>query len=354
MTVVVDTPEGKVAICKGALSSVLTNCKTIYEDGEVKLLTSAHKDRLNEICCEMGEDALGVLTFSYKKLDGYTDKNVENNHVFLGMIGMEDPPREDVKKSIQKCHKAGIKVVMITGDNKNTAMAIGRELGLFTNGVVLSGSELENMSDRELDSIIEKVQVFARTSPEQKLRIKYLLSGSLGEMIAIFLASAVTGNLPLLFIQILWVNVICETILGSPLAVEVPSEDVMNNPPLENEAPIIDKKLGKQVLKRGLGIGLSTFAAFQIPFVLGMGIAKARTLAFTNLVFTQIVNCYDSRSIRSKRSRSSKYMLATLLASAALFIGILYIPFMRALLGTVPLNIMDWLLVSGLTTLSRI
>ncbi|MBC7958398.1 MAG: cation-translocating P-type ATPase [Vallitaleaceae bacterium] len=427
MTVVVDTPEGKVAICKGALSSVLVNCKTIYEDGEIKLLTSSHKDKLNEISRELGEDALRVLAFSYKKLESTSDKNIESNHVFLGMAGMEDPAREDVKASILKCHKAGIKVVMITGDNKNTATAIASELGLLTNGRVLSGIELENMNDRQLDSIIEKVQVFARTSPEQKLRIvkafkrfgyvvamtgdgvndapaikeanigiamggngsdvakdvasitlvddnfstivsaieegravsgnikrsvKYLLSGSLGEMIAIFMASAVSGSLPLLSMQILWVNVICETILGSPLAVEVPNTDTMNRPPMEKEAPIIEKNIGIQVIKRGLGIGISTFAAFEVPLLLGMGIAKARTLAFTNLGFTQIVNCYDSRG--NRRIWPSRYMLTTLVASAALFIGILYVPFMRTLLGTVPLNLKDWVFISGLTALSRL
>jgi Ca2+-transporting ATPase len=427
MTVVVDTPDGKIAICKGALSSVIKNCKTIYEDGEEKLLTSSHKERLEEISSEMGEDALRVLTFSFKKLGSESDKNIESNHIFLGMVGMEDPPRDDVKKSIKKCHNAGIKVVMITGDNKNTAAAIGKELGILTNGLVLSGSELESMDDEELDSKIRKVQVFARTSPEQKLRIvkafkrfgyvvamtgdgvndapaikdanigiamggngsdvakdvasitlvddnfltivnaieegrtvsnnirrsvKYLLSGSLGEMIAIFLTSAVTGSLPLVSIQILWVNVICETILGAPLAVETPSEDIMHSPPMKKDAPIIDKELGKQVLTRGAGIGVSTFAAFEIPQLLGMGIAKARTLAFTNLVFTQIVNCYDCRS--NKSIRPSKYMLATLASSAALFTGIIYVPFMSSLLGTVPLNVKDWIFVSSLTTLSRV
>lgn len=427
MTVVVDTPDGKIAICKGALSSVMKNCKTIYENGDEKVFTSFDKNRMDEISREMGEDALRVLAFSFKKLGSTSDKNIENNYVFLGMVGMEDPPRDDVKKSIEKCHNAGIKVVMITGDNKNTAAAIGRELGILTNGLVLTGSELERMSDKALDSKIKKVQVFARTSPKQKLQIvkafkrfgcvvamtgdgvndapaikdsnigiamggngsdvakdvasitlvddnfstivsaieegrsvsnnikrsvKYLLSGSLGEMLAIFLTSVVTGSLPLLSIQILWVNVICETILGSPLAAEPPSKDIMESPPMEKDSPIIDKELGKQVLTRGAGIGLSTFAAFELPLVLGMGIAKARTLAFTNLVFTQIVNCYDCRSNRS--IKPSKYMLGTMISSAALFTGILYVPFLSSLLGTVPLNIMDWTLISGLTTLSRI
>lgn len=427
MTIVINTPEGKVAICKGALSCVLKNCKTICEDGEEKLLTSSHKEKLEKVCIDMAEDALRVLAFSFKKLGSLSNKNIESNHVFLGMVGMEDPPREDVKKSIKKCHNAGIKVVMITGDNKNTAAAIGRELGILTNGLVVSGAELESMDESELDSKIRSVQVFARTSPEQKLRIvkafkrfgfivamtgdgvndapaikeanigiamgasgsdvtkdvasitliddnfstivnaieegrsvsnnirrsvKYLLSGSIGVMVAIFVTSAVTGTLPLLPIQILWVNIICETILGSPLAVESPSEDIMNNPPIKKDAPIIDKALGKQVLTRGVGIGLSTFAAFEIPQLLGMGIAKSRTIAFANLVFTQIVNCYDCRS--NKSIKPSNYMFVALLGSAVLFAGIVYIPFMGSLLGTVPLGVLDWALVSSLTVVSRI
>ncbi len=427
MTVVVDTPEGKIAICKGALSSVIKNCSNIYEDGEEKLLTSSYKERLDKICREMGADALRVLAFSFKKLGSRVDENMENKHVFLGMVGMEDPPREDVKKSIKKCHNAGIKVVMITGDNKNTASAIGKELGILTNGLVLSGSDIESMSDRELDLKIKKVQIFARTSPKEKLRIvkafkrfgyvvamtgdgvndapaikeanigiamggsgsevakdaasitlvddnfstivsaieegrnvsnnirrsvQYLLTGSLGEMIAIFMTSTLTRSIPLLSIQILLVNVICESILGSPLAVEAPSENIMNIPPMKKEAPIIDRELSKQVLRRGVGIGLSTFAAFEVPQLLGMGIAKARTMAFTNLVFTQIINCYYCRNNRS--IRPSKYMLAAMTSSAAIFTGIIYVPFMRSVLGTVPLDFMDWALVSGLTMLSRI
>lgn len=427
MTVVIDTPDGKVAICKGALSSVLRNCKRIYEDGEEKLLTSSHRDRLNEIAKEMGDETLRVLSFSFKKLGSASEKNIENNHVFLGMVGMEDPPRVGVKKSIEKCHKAGIKVIMITGDNKNTAASIGRGLGILTDGLVLTGSELESMSDEELDSKIRNVQVFARTSPEQKLRIvkafkrfgyvvamtgdgvndapaikeanigiamggngsdvakdaacmtliddnfstivsaieegravsnnirrsvKYLLSGSLGEMLAIFLTSAVTGCLPLLSIQILWINVVCETILGAPLAVEAPSEDTMNTPPNKKDDSIIDKELGKNILKRGAGIGLSTFAAFETAQLLGMGLAKARTIAFANLILTQMVNCYDCRSNRSKKA--SKHMMTALLASAGLFASVFYIPFMRSLLGTTPLNVLDWALLSGFTTISRV
>ncbi|WP_035795923.1 cation-translocating P-type ATPase [Clostridium akagii] len=427
MTVLVETPEGKIAICKGAMSSVIKNCKTIYENGEEKLLTLTHREKLNEICTDMGKSALRVLGFSFKKIEKREEKNIENNHVFLGMVGMEDPPREDVKKSIQKCHNAGIEVVMITGDNKNTASAIGNELGILTNGMVISGFELENMSDSELDSKIGKVQVFARTSPKQKLRIvkafkrfgcvvamtgdgvndapaikeanigiamgcngsdvakdvaditlvddkfstivsaieegrnvsnnitksvSYLLTGSVGEMIAIFMTTTFTRSLPLLSIQILLVNVICESILGAPLALEVPSEDIMNKPPLKKEKPIIDGELSKKVLKRGIGIGLSTFAAFEIPQLLGMGIAKARTIAFTNLVFTQIINCYYCRNNTS--IRLSKYMVVAMASSVALFTGIIYVPVIRSLIGTVPLNIMDWTLVSALTIISRI
>lgn len=427
MIIVVDTPDGRLSICKGATSEVIKNCRTVYEDGDEKLLTSSYRDELSKICNNMCENALRTLAFSFKKLGNSPNENIESNHVFLGIVGMEDPPRDNVKKSIKKCHNAGIKVVMITGDNKNTAAAIGKELGLLTNGLILSGAELDSMSDQELDSKIRQVQIFARTSPEQKLRIvkafkrfgyivamtgdgvndapaikeanigiamgrggsdvakdaasltlvddnfstivnaieegravssniqrsvKYLLSGSLGEIIAIFLSSIVTGSLPLLSMQIILVNVICESILGSPLAVEAPNEDVMNNPPMRKDAPIIDKKLGKQVLKRGVGIGLSTFAAYEIPILLGMKIAKARTLAFTTLIFTQIVNCYYCRG--RKNIKPNKYMSAVLLSSAALFIGILYIPFISSLIATMPLNIMDLTFISALTILSRI
>ncbi|MBC2581312.1 cation-translocating P-type ATPase [Clostridium sp. DJ247] len=427
MTVVVENSDDTIAYCKGALDCVIEKCKTIYEDGTERLLTSTDKEKLLSICDEMGEDALRVLAFAYKKLGSKGSGDIDNNFVFLGIIGMEDPPREGVKDSIQKCHSAGIKVVMITGDHKNTASAIGRELGLLTNGLVLSGNELDDMTDEELDSKIQRTQIFARTSPEQKHRIvkafkrfgyvvtmagdgvndapaikeanigiamgsngsdvakdvasitlvdddfctivkaveegrtvnnniknsmRYLLAGNLGEVIAIALASAISRTLPLASIQILWINVISEGILSSALAAEPSSEDVMKYPPIGRDEPLISKSTGSEIIRKGAGIGLINFAIFQGSMMLGVGLNKARTLAFSHMICSQLVNIYDCR--RNKSGLPNRYINIAVASSMAMLLGTMYLPFLSPYFGTQALTLLDWGAVAGMSMLSRV
>jgi len=340
---------------------------------------------------------------------------------------MEDPPRDGVKESIDKCKVAGIKVVMITGDNKNTAAAIGRKIGLLTDGIVLSGTELDEMSDDELFAIINKIQVFARTSPEQKYKIvkalkragnvvamtgdgvndapaikeadigiamgrngsdvardtadiiltddnfativaaieegravnlniknsvRYLLSGCLGEILAIFFASVFNGGIPLLLsLQILWTDVVSESILGASLTLEKPSNDIMSYPPISKNDEIIDGKLKRKILRTGIVTGLTTFGIFQGSLLFGASLQKARTLAFTNLVLSQIVSVYNCKTNRSSKN---KYMNISAIACVIMFGGMLYTPLMSSFFSTMPLNITDALLVSGTATLSKI
>lgn len=427
MTVITENSDGKVAYCKGALDCVIEKCKTIYDDGTERLLTSVDKEKLLSICDEMGEDALRVLAFAYKKLGDKVNEDIESNFVFIGLVGMEDPPRVGVRNSIEKCHRAGIKVVMITGDHQNTATAIGRELGLLTNGLVMSGFELDNITDEELDSKIQKIQIFARTSPEQKYRIvkafkrfgyvvamagdgvndapaikeanvgiamgsngsdvakdvasitlvdddfctivkaiqegrtvnyniknsmRYLLAGNLAEVIAIALASVVTGIMPLASIQILWMNVISEGILSSALVAEPSSEDVMNAPPLRRDEPLINRKLGTQIVRRGVGIGVSTFAIFEGAMLLGSGINKAKTLAFSNLICSQLVNIYDCRA--NKSAMPNRYINIAVASSMAMLLGTMYLPFLSPYFGTQALTLVDWGAVAGMAMLSRV
>ncbi len=425
MTVLVEEKEEKEAYCKGSVSKILDKCTRIYENGSERLITSNDKENLQQISDEMGSKALRVLAFAYKKILK-DSKNIDNNFVFLGLVGMEDPPREEVKECIRKCEGAGIKVVMITGDNKNTAAAIGRKIGLLTDGIVLSGTELNDMSDDELASIINKIQVFARTSPEQKYKIvkafkkagkvvamtgdgvndapaikeadigiamgkngsdvardtadiiltddnfstivaaieegrtvnmnirnsmRYLFTGCLGEIIAI-LSASVLGGIPLLIsLQILWIDVVAESILGAALTFEKPAKDIMENSPISNNYEIIDKKLKKNILKTGAIVGLATFGVFKGSLLFGASLQKARTLAFTNLVISQIFTVYDCKE---DKSRKNKYMNISTIACLIMLGGILYIPTMSSFFSTVPLNIKDMLIISGTTTLSKI
>ncbi|RLJ09822.1 MAG: ATPase [Candidatus Aenigmatarchaeota archaeon] len=172
MMTTIHTHGSEYLVCtKGALERVLPLCTHIYVDGKIKTLTKSIRNRINEENKKLTENALRVLAIACKKTTSLKNK-AEKGLVFLGLVGMLDPPREGVKESIELCKKAGIKVVMITGDHKNTAMAIAKKLGILSNGDhVVTGKELDEMSDNELKENIENISVYARVNPEHKVRI---------------------------------------------------------------------------------------------------------------------------------------------------------------------------------------
>ncbi len=177
MTTVHKTPEGKlVAYVKGAPEIILERSTHILKDGKAEKLSAKKRKTILETNENMASDALRVLGAAYKELSYNTPANidkdvVEKGLVFVGLMGMIDPPREEAKQANQKCQQAGIKTVMITGDHKLTAVAIAKELGMLKSEIVLTGSELDNMSDEDFEKIVEDVTVYARVSPEHKLRI---------------------------------------------------------------------------------------------------------------------------------------------------------------------------------------
>lgn len=177
MTTVHKTPEGKlVAYVKGAPEIVLERCAYLLKDGKTKKLGEKERKAILATNEEMAREALRVLGVAYKELpDDVAEKidaeTVERDLVFIGLTGMIDPPREEAKEANRLCQQAGIKTVMITGDHKLTAVAIAKELGMLRSDMVLTGAELDQMSDEQFEKIVENVTVYARVSPEHKLRI---------------------------------------------------------------------------------------------------------------------------------------------------------------------------------------
>lgn len=173
MTTVHQTPQGKVAYSKGAPEVILNSCSYIYANREERRLTLKDKDDVLSVAQTMAGDALRVLGMAYKHLttNPAVAEAIEQDMVFVGLAGMIDPPREEVKQAIKLCDQAGIKSVMITGDHKLTAIAIAKELGLLKEGVAISGAELDNLSDEEFEALVERIEVYARVSPAHKLRI---------------------------------------------------------------------------------------------------------------------------------------------------------------------------------------
>ena len=172
MTVVT---EGGKAYMKGAPETVLERCDRILIDGEEKELTDQKKDEIIDQNHEYAREALRVLGFAHKEVEGdEDDEEVESGMVFLGLQGMMDPAREEVKDAVEDCRTAGIGVVMATGDNIETAKAIGKELGFNPEGA-LTGPEIDEMSDKELEEKVTEVEIFARVTPQHKVRISKAL-----------------------------------------------------------------------------------------------------------------------------------------------------------------------------------
>ncbi|MFH1779589.1 MAG: calcium-translocating P-type ATPase, PMCA-type [Candidatus Micrarchaeota archaeon] len=158
-----------VMYSKGATEVLLQNCSRILINGKEKTLTNKIKEEIENENNEMASKALRVLAFAFNQASG--KQAVEKDLTFIGLVGMIDPPREEAKEAIEKCKKAGIRVIMITGDNKNTAIAVGAQLGLGMEKNALSGQEINELSEIEFEHAINNTNIFARVSPEHKLRI---------------------------------------------------------------------------------------------------------------------------------------------------------------------------------------
>lgn len=157
---------------KGAPDILLSKCKFILDSDRVREITDSDKQKIKSVNEELASNALRVLAFAYKEVDKIDKNNAEENLIFVGLIGMIDPPREEAKEAVKKCKSAGIKPIMITGDHKITAVAIAKELGILINeNEALEGVELEKISQEELKKNIDKYSVYARVSPEHKVRI---------------------------------------------------------------------------------------------------------------------------------------------------------------------------------------
>jgi Ca2+-transporting ATPase len=190
MTTVHKTPEGElIAFVKGAPEMVIERSTRILKDGKVKKLQAEERKELLAINEDMANDALRVLGIAYREelpktnIAECDEDDLESDLVFIGLAGMIDPPRDEAKEANAKCREAGIKTVMITGDHKLTAVAIAKELGMLHSDKVLTGVELDSIGDKEFDKVVEDVSVYARVSPEHKLRIVKALK-SKGEIVA--------------------------------------------------------------------------------------------------------------------------------------------------------------------------
>lgn len=429
------TPRGIAAFVKGAPEVVLELCTYIYEGGSVRLLNSKDRDRIINANKAMAQEALRVLAFAEKTNDregcsDYATSCVEQELVFVGLMGMMDPPREEVIDAIAQCKRAGIKTVMITGDNKLTATAVGKIIGLLDDGNVLEGGEIEKMSDEELSKAAQSVSIYARAAPAHKLRIVdalkrnghivamtgdgvndapalkkadigvamgitgtdvareasdmvitddnfativhaveegrriysniqkgacYLLSSNFAEVAILFTAVVILDFpiVPLLALQILFVNLVTDEFPALGLTVEPAAKDVMNMPPRDPGENILSKRIMLYTIGITSTIFLGTFALFawswNITHDLSLAekTALAQTTAFATLITFELFNALNSRSLEQSVFRTgfftNKRLLLALSGSVIAMMLAIYWEPMAAVFKTAPLGFEAWI-----------
>ena len=401
--------HGHVEYTKGAPDMLLEKCDRIMENGQIWKLNNGDKAKIMEKNREFASQALRVLGFAYKE---YKGKAEEKNLIFIGLQAMIDPPRQDVKEAIARCKSAGIRVIMVTGDHKDTAVAIGKQIGIT--GEVLTGAELEGI--RDLHKRIEEIGIFSRVNPEHKVRIVdalkanghvvamtgdgvndapalkkadigiamgksgtdvareasdivltddnfasivnaveegrgiydnikkftfYLLSSNLGEVFTIFIGIMMGLPLPLLAIQILWINLVTDGLPALALGVEPKEESIMQRRPRSPKSRIVEKKAMIFMATVGLLMAIGTLGIFQ-KYLADIG--YARTMALATLVLFQMFNAVNAKTEEGSALKTlfnNKYMILAIASSIALQAVIIYTP-ISALFELTRLTFTDW------------
>jgi Ca2+-transporting ATPase len=433
MTTVHQTPQGSIAYSKGAPELVLLSCRYIYAEGRERELTEKDREKIIAVGRGMLDDALRVLGLAYKRLDDSCEitEAIEQDMVFTGMVGMIDPPRQEARQAIERCQQAGVRAVMITGDHKKTAVAIARELGLLKEGLALTGVELDNLSQKDLEDMVERIEVYARVSPAHKLRVvealakkghvvamtgdgvndapalkkadigiamgitgtdvtteaadmvltddnfasivaaieegrgifsnikkylMYLLSSNIGEIL--LMAGAIlfgpwlglpAGAIPLVAIQILWVNLATDGLPAIALSVDPPDPDLMKEKPRPRGQGVFTKEVLTLMVVGGLWSALVNLGVFKWALDSGRGMLEAQALCFLTLVMIQFFKAYNFRSDKQSIFKigffKNKWLNITILWEIALLVVIVYLPALQGSFHTFNLSGFDWLLV---------
>lgn len=404
---------------KGAVDSLLTRCDRICLNGKVIALTKEQKNSILQANSVMADKALRVLAFAYKPLSNDKDFK-EEGLIFVGLAGMIDPPRREIAGAVAKCKSAGMRPVMITGDHKDTAYAVAKEIGIVKHKYeVLTGEELDRLSDEELASKISHIGVFARVSPENKVRIvdafkkqghvvamtgdgvndapslkrasigigmgiagtdvtkevadiivtddnfativiaveegrkiyqniqktvKFLFSANMGEMMSLFLATVIFPQYVFLFpVQILFVNLITDSLPAIALGMEKPEKDLMQMPPRSAKKSLFADGTGSAIVILGIIQTLLVIGAYTFGLKL-YDQYVASTMAFYTLNIVQMFYLASMRTNNSMfKSNPFKNKFFTLsIAFCFGLIAIIALSPLQGMLKLVSLNGVQW------------
>ena len=435
MTIVRRTEHGRMAFCKGAPDVLLKRCTArLTVDGRTESLNDADRRMISDANASFAQQALRVLGVAYRVLGQPTNQaeEVERELIFLGLLAMKDPLRPEAAEAVRLCRQAGIRTAMITGDHKETAIAIARELGVHRNDeLALSGSELDGYTDEQLMQCVERVGVYARVSAEHKLRIvqawkrngaivamtgdgvndapaikaadigvamglagtdvtkeasdivvtddnfasiaaaveegrgifdnirktvHFLLSCNVSEVLVMLFATLFGLPLPLLPVQILWMNLVTDGFPALALAVDPKAPDLMQQPPRQAEARLLDGDRLWTIAGEGMMLAIIALGAFSYSlFVWQQPIDQARTVTFTVMVAAQLVHAFNCRSDRWSLFRvgvaTNHALLWAVVVSLILQIGILTIPAIEPIFKVVSVPIEDWELMGAMALL---
>ncbi|MUK89492.1 calcium-translocating P-type ATPase, SERCA-type [Ornithinibacillus sp. L9] len=438
MSVVVEDQNHKrFLITKGAPDVLLPRCTYLFDNEQRRVLKPKDQEKIEGAIDEMAEKALRTIAISMRPLSNEESLDMaflEKNLTFIGLYGMIDPPRKEVKSAIEECRQAGIKTVMITGDHVKTARAIATNLNLLPdNGLVLEGYQLNQMSVEELEDIIEDVYVFARVTPEHKLKIvkafqerghivamtgdgvndapaikasdigismgisgtdvtkeasslvlmddnfatikaaikegrniyenirkfiRYLLASNVGEILVMLFAMLLAMPLPLVPVQILWVNLVTDGLPAMALGLDKPEDDVMKKGPRNPKEGIFARGLGWKIISRGFLIGIVTLIAFMLAYQNNPdNLIYGQTMAFTTLVMAQLIHVFDCRSENSVFDRNpfeNMYLVLAVLSSVLLLLVVIYWAPLQPVFHTTALGLRDWMLILGLSSLPTV
>jgi Ca2+-transporting ATPase len=430
MTTVHQTVEGEVTYSKGAPEMILNSCRYILDGEQERELTDDDKQSISSAAQLMAGNALRILAMAYRGLSGGVgqSKVIEEDMVFVGLVGMIDPPRNEVKDAIRLCGQAGVKTVMITGDHKMTAIAIARELGLLKEGEALSGAELDNLDDEEFKAIVEKVEVYARVSPSHKLRVvemlsskghvvamtgdgvndapalkkadigvamgitgtdvsieaadmvltddnfisivaaieegravynnikkflMYLLSCNIGEILLMAVAilfgpliGIPSGVLPLIAIQILWVNLATDGLPALALSVDPPDPDLMSRRPRRRGDSIFSRPVIRFLAGAGIWTAIVSLLVFLWALNSGRSFIESQCMCFVTLILIQFFNAVNCRSEKHSIFKigllSNKWLLLAIAGSLSMTVMLVYVPFLQEVFHTYALSAVDW------------
>ncbi|GAB4526925.1 MAG: cation-translocating P-type ATPase [Anaerolineae bacterium] len=420
-----------VAFCKGAVDGLLELTSQVWSGDEAVPLTEELRGRIeaaNERLAKDGQRVLGVAFRPLSALPESADEaGLERDLTFIGLVGMMDPPRPEVKHAVDTCRAAGIRPVMITGDHPLTANHIAHELKIAINGQVLTGQDLARLSVEELETVVEDVPVYARVSPEHKLKIvqalqdrghivamtgdgvndapalrkadigvamgitgtdvakeaadmvllddnfativaaveegrtiydnirkfiKYTLTSNAGELLVMLLAPFLGLPLPLLPLQILWINLVTDGLPGLALTLEPAERGTMRRPPYSPQESIFGRGLGRDIVWVGLLMALVSLGVGYWGW--SSGNAAWQTIIFTTLVLSQLGNALALRSERESLFSigllSNRAMLGTLLLTFGLQLAVVYVPFLQAIFKTQALSPRDLVISLVLST----